>query len=578
VVSPEGTGTQPDRPKSGRGILLAIAALVIAAGFAVLGALSPAEELAIETTTTTTATTSTVIEAPIDLDNFDVGQIVTGEPLELARATEVVDGYPLALVEHDGGLYAFVTNSSDWLPSSGGLLAWHSEDGSAWSPLGMVIDERFHVTRVIGTGESMLAVGASIDDGTVILWESWDGVDWEAMEVGARPVSTHTRTIPTAVGSNGETTVVATTVGEDILGIVEAALSEAGFEIDLADRGWGLDTDGEGRSVITIYGPLGIALDQVDLDQLDLDDEDRQTLEGSYRSNPQESSLWVHNASGWSEHVIPDMYGVETITSLPDGRLVARGWGNTGMSTAITEDGQVWTSRGSGEAGPWSAAQWGELLVGPDDMSIPELLISDDGETWEKAGLASDFPVAIHWSSHPMAAGPAGVALAVSGSSAGPQIGTQEPTSFVTDKGFTVRLDPMDGRLVVESDGLSHSWRVYGNTETEDLLVDLAAETIELLDPEAGISFGQVTFAVLDQAEDEYYRTQYRGDEHRALVFTSDGENWTIQDLADSIGPEAVITNLMVGSDRLVAVVLPEGDWYYPMVDPGFEIWTAPLP
>jgi hypothetical protein len=34
----------------------------------------------------------------------------------------------------------------------------------------------------------------------------------------------------------------------------------------------------------------------------------------------------------------------------------------------------------------------------------------------------------------------------------------------------------------------------------------------------------------------------------------------------------------MVGSDRLVAVVLPEGEWYDPDEAPRFEIWTAPLP
>ncbi|HEU4894425.1 MAG TPA: hypothetical protein VFT85_01205, partial [Acidimicrobiia bacterium] len=63
-----------------------------------------------------------------------------------------------------------------------------------------------------------------------------------------------------------------------------------------------------------------------------------------------------------------------------------------------------------------------------------------------------------------------------------------------------------------------------------------------------------------------------------ALVFTPDGETWVIQDLADSIGPEAAVTSFMVGTDQLLAVVLPQGDWYYPTVDPGFEIWTAPLP
>ena len=581
MVSPEGTGPKPDRPNTGRRVLLAVAALVVAAGFAVLGALSPAEELAVETTTTTAAptTTTTVIEAPLDLENFDVGQIVSGEPLDLVRTVEIEGGYPLGLVEHESGLYAFMTTSSEWLASEGGLWAWHSSDGLAWSPLGEVIDDRFQVTRVIATEASMLAVGVTIDDGTVMLWESRDGVDWEATEVGIGTVSAYERSIPTAVGSSGDMTVVATVDGNDTEGLIEDVLRDAGLEVDLGRWGWELNPEVGGIASVTVYGPLGIAIAEVPLDDLALSDEDRTILEGGYEPSPQGSIIWVHSpGSGWVEGLIPDMFGVETIAPLPDGGLVARGWGNTGMMTAVTEDGQVWTSLGSGDSGPWSAVQWGDLLVGPDDMSLPELLISDDGESWEKAGLASHFPVAINWSTYPIAAGPTGVALAVSGSNAGPQIGSQEPTTFLTDKGHTVSLDPMSGRLEVEAGDMSHAWHVYGHRNPEDLLVDLAAETIELLDPEAGVSFGKVAFEELNRAEEDFYRNEYRGDEHRALVFTQDGEQWTIQDLADSIGPEAAITNLMVGTGRLVAVVLPEGDWYYPMVDPGFEIWTARLP
>ena len=101
------------------------------------------------------------------------------------------------------------------------------------------------------------------------------------------------------------------------------------------------------------------------------------------------------------------------------------------MVTVTSEDGRVWNRVGVASDGPWFAVPWGESLVGPDDMSVPELLISDAGETWEKAGLAPQFPVAINWSSYPMGAGPAGVALAVSGSSAGPQIGIDRNRSVM---------------------------------------------------------------------------------------------------------------------------------------------------
>lgn len=580
MVSPEGIGTEPDRPKSGRGILIAVAALVIAAGFAVLGALSPAEELAVETTTTAPTTTTTVIEAPIDLDNFDVGQIVTGEPLALTKATTIEEGYPLALVEQDDGFYAFVTATSEWLASRGGLLAWHSVDGADWNPLGMVIDDGFQVSRVIATDEdSMLAVGVSIDDGTVMMWSSDDGVVWDATRVGEGSGSAYQRTIPTAVGISGDTIVLATTNGDDLHGLVERALEGSGIDVDLSRWGWGMETESDGSATVVVTGPLGIEITRVPIDSTGLSDEERRFLETGFTSGPEDSKVWVFDpGSGWFEQGIEGMYGIESIASGPSGGFVARGWGSSGMVTVTSEDGRVWDRVGVASDGPWFAVPWGESLVGPDDMSVPELLISDAGETWEKAGLAPRFPVAINWSAYPIGAGPAGVALVVSGSSAGPQMETPEPAVMATDKGHIVTLDPNNGRLTVEAGGVSHAWHVYGAGPPDDILVDAAEETIELLDPEAGISFGRVTFDEIQRAENEFFEHNFnRGYEHHALVFSPDTETWVIQDLTDSIGPEATITNLMVGSDRLMAVVLPEGD-YYPAVDPGFEIWTAPLP
>jgi hypothetical protein len=442
----------------------------------------------------------------------------------------------------------------------------------------MVIADQFHVTRVIAANGLLIAAGASIDDGSLVLWESEDGVDWSATEVDRGPNTPHTRTIPTALGSDGETTVIATTTDADMQGLVERALDDAGVSVDVARRGWGVETDQEGRWVLTIYGPFGIGARQIALADLNLSDEERQVLEGRYDSNS-ESVLWVHHpSSGWTQTAIEGMHGVETLVSRPSGGLVARGWGNTGMVTATSEDGRNWTRLDTSDGGPWYAELWGETLVGPDDMSVPEILTSTDGAVWETAGLATHFPVGINWSTWPTAAGPGGVALVASGSTAGPRTETLEPVEWLTDKGHSIAFDPMSGRLEVEAGEVSHTWNVYSGTQTKDLLLNLEEETIEFLDTDSGVSFGRITFAEIEEAEEDFYGNRFRGDEHRALVFTPDGENWSIQDITDSIGPEAVITNLMVGSDRLVAVVLPEGEWYDPDEAPRFEIWTAPLP
>jgi hypothetical protein len=339
-----------------------------------------------------------------------------------------------------------------------------------------------------------------------------------------------------------------------------------------------MGSDSQGQPTFTIHGPLGIELAEIPLEDLDLTEEERELAVQGYQGNP-ESAIWAStDGSRWQRSTVEGVDWVQAIFSSDTRGFVLLGSGSTGPRVFASDDGLTWETIDTSGGVPWNVHEWGERLVGARDMSVPELMTSEDGENWVSVGLADQFPTAVQWSTYPTAAGPGGVALVASGFAAGPQTDAPEPVTFLSDKGHTVSLDPSNGRLAVEAEELSQTWQIYGTTQGDGLLLDTEAETIELLDTESGISFGRVTFDEVQQAEEDFYRAQYGGDQHRALVFTPDTETWVIQDLADSIGPEAAITNLLVGSDRLVAVVLPEGDWYYPAVDPGFEIWTAPLP
>lgn len=578
MVSPEGAGSEPDRPKLGRGLLFAIAGLVIVAGFMVLGSLSPADPVALETTTTTSTiattistTTTTELPPPFDPENFEVSQIETGPQFEWTHTLTLDDGYPLGLIEHSGSLYLFVKEQALWTGAPGKLDLWEWQDSGSWQHSGTIAAADHSITAMTSNGDEVILAGLPAEGGAVSIWRSTDLETWVMEDIPIASEEAHSIALPTAVGANGDLVVVAAVVSENNQAMIEAALREAGVPVDLNGLGWGFEDD-----AVAIYGPFGMSIERVPYSDLGWDEDTQAAIVRAYHG-PSRLSTWVQREGGeWLETELEDINGVDSILRHPDGGLMARGWGTTGMVSLFSSDGLEWSEVPANQA-PWMVRVWGGLLVGPGERSLPGLLVSDNGEVWEHIGPEERFPVGINWSTDAVAAGPDGLVFTTSGSSPGlpaTQPGSQ-PTTLDLATGATLTLDFYTGKMEVAVGDETFDWEMYSQDGPGGgVVADLEAGTLTLHDPETGDLLGQVSFEDLLQLEQDYYRSR-EPESHRALVYTPDGEIWSIQDVGAEFGRSSGIGHMVIDAGQVAVVVFP--DWWLG-IEGGFEVWTAPLP
>lgn len=583
MVSPDGTGSGQSRSERGRWGLFAGAALVIAVGFAVLGALtSPVDQrLAVDTTTTSTSTTTTIGEIlpPIDMDDFTVEQLETGPQLEWSRVELIDSAYPLGLTEHEGAVYLFATTTPEFQDQTGGLTAWRSSDGSNWDPLGQVIGDDYYVSMVTSTERGLVAAGTSVDGSSLAVWISPDGARWTETEFTDEDEHYSSRHYPMAIGANDDLVVVAASSDIDREMLLEEHLQEAGMELDLSQIGWSTEWRGEEGHWLTIDGPLGMSGLELDLDQLDLTEQEAQWITEGY-GGTQETALWViqRGTREWHLISIDGVNWVESLVSGPDGAFALIGWGPAGRVSRQSRDGLSWTDFDPDHA-PMQIQSWKARLVGVDDTARrPEILVSDDGVSWEPVGLAERFPLPIHWSVAALGSGDDGLALSVIGYDTTATITDRTATEITTDEGYRLSLD-LEPRIMELTTGANtHTWEIYRSETPEGVEVDVVERIVTLSDPHTGETLTQLSFEELMRAEHAYYMERFQSDEHKALVFTEDGSQWTIQSSAGLVGTDTWVHILEVAAGHVYATVLHLGDTYNPFAAPGFELWAAEIP
>ncbi|MFZ0014998.1 MAG: hypothetical protein WAL25_12885, partial [Acidimicrobiia bacterium] len=153
-----------------------------------------------------------------------------------------------------------------------------------------------------------------------------------------------------------------------------------------------------------------------------------------------------------------------------------------------------------------------------------------------------------------------------------------EPSVITTDDA-TFSIDFMEGRLTIERDGTTHTWSAYMSTIPEGMSFDLATQTITFSDAETGEELATMGLEELADAEIAYWTTQNSaGQNWTALVFTPDGEKWTVQDEKSALGADTFLVQLQVTETTAVAAVVSSAGRFIPGSSPGFEIWAAPLP
>lgn len=584
MVSPDGTRPEVNRPEVGRTALFAGAALLIAVGFVVLGSLTaPDEPIAAETTTSSTSTTVAEIMPPIDLDDFTVGQIATGQPLEWARVEADLIGYPLGLTEHDGAVYSFASLTSRFQPTAGGLTGWRSADGTTWESLGQVVGDDYRVTMVESTEHGLVAVGTSADGSTLMVWTSHDGERWTPNEFSDES-DYPSRYYPMAIGANDGVLVIATNFDLDRQTLLEEALHDAAIDLDLSYLGWSTDWRGESGHWLTVDGPLGIRALEIPLDDLDLTPRETQWIVEGH-SNTQTAGLWVNRAGedGWRLISMDGFEWIESIVTRADGTMILVGSGPAGRISRQTGDGILWTDYDA-DREPRVMHRWGSRLVGILDFSRPELLVSDDGVSWDSMGPADRFPLPIQWHVGALGSGDDGVALSVIGYDPSPRFeepavtGEIDTSEIVTSEGHVLTLNLEERRLALTVGDTTHTWKIFGPDPAPGVEVDTFERIVTFSDPHTGERLTELTFQELTEAEHAYYTERFQPDEHKALVFTEDGSRWVIQSAADAVGESTWIPLLEVAGGHVYAAVLEPATVYNLYAEPGFELWVAEIP
>ena len=579
MVSPDGTRSEENRPEGGRTALFAGAVLVIAVGFGVLGFLtSPDEPVAVETTTSSTTTTIPDLEPPIDPDNFTVGQIASGPPLHWERAGSY-PGYPLALTEHDGAIYLFTSPTSPYRLEQGGLDSWRSTNGADWEPLGRVIDDRYRVSIVRSTDHGLIAAGTTADGSSLVIWTSSNGERWESVEFSDEPDFWPNRHYPLAIGANEDLVVVATNHEVDGQALVQRKLDEAGITVNLSEFGWSTDWRGDEGHWLVLHAPLGIRAMEIPLDQFDLSPDELQWIVGSQPAG-QEAGIWVRWGDGdWALASIEGVNWIESIVTRPDGSMLMVGWGPAGRISRLSRDGILWADYDA-DPEPRIMDRWGSRLVGIQDFSRPEVLVSDDGVSWEKMGLAERFPLPIQWHVGSFGSGGDGVALSVAGYHNPMPVDVPEmPSEITTEEGHLLSLDLMAGVIELIVDDSTYGWDLYGTDVDAGIGVDPVARTVTLSDPDTGEGLATLSFEELIRAERDYYTNRFQHEEYLALVFTADGSDWIIQPATDAFDGATWVASLEVALGHLYAAVFDPAMVYNPFDhEVEFQLWAAEIP
>lgn len=546
---------------------------MVIAGLAVIGVLSPATPVAVEPTTTT-STTSAEVEPPIDPANFNIDQIARGEPLDWTEAMMLDDGYPMALLDHEGWIYLFSTAQPNWSGlEEGGLRGWRSADGESWEALGQVIPENYHVAQVSSTGQGLVVL--EWRDGGLGVWESDNGFDWSFEEVPLDDLDPGQTVSPMAVGGSEAMLVVAGRTSVDVYRRVQEKLLSMGAENPNV-FGWSVEVTGD-EVRFPLYGPLGFPLVVLTADDLGLSSQEVELVVDDYQGQEPVTIIWTRTAeAGWQRGEIPGAY-IETIRETPAGELIAFGYGRVG-TTWTSRDGVDW-EEGEASSGPYLSDVWRGRLIGPSDSGQADLAVSTEDGSWETMGPRDAFPNDFNWTMGATAAGPGGIAAVIMGWHEYGYVEPVEPPEppRLTEVGATLTLDVEAGSYTLETnDGSTHTWSMSERVPS-GVTVDLETASIIFSDPDTDDLLASFTISDITQAQNSYWAERDWSSPYQAFTFSPDGEVWTIQD-GTTIGEGVEIMHLEVTETHVIAVGIDPAGRYDPTLSPGFGLWSAPIP
>jgi hypothetical protein len=553
MVLPEGTPPpERDRPRTPTVAVVGIALLaLLAATFALGQATSPPEQVVVGSTSTTeiaqvvAPTTTTTI----DIESFSADDIATGGRFFWIKAPPSGRLWPIDLVEHDGSVYLFGSQEITSSGSRRGASMWISSNGVGWEPVGEVIPETNTVRNVVSTEWGLLALGQS-SLGAPTVWTSTDGRVFSASTLPSDDSLPGTSfELNDAVVADGRLLVVGVQV-PDRTSEVLAALPESLVGTDSESVRLGFDLRGDvDDGIVDIHGPLGLHAFSLRMGELGLDDDLEAVLVGP--DPPVRQFIWsTENGVEWEV----DEVGASIVQRLwlrPNGDLVAYGEGGRGSTILTSEDGRNWEAHGRSSRA-WifeisAMAAWRGMLVGGGLGE--DLFVTSDGLSWERLGTGELLPDSINWRMGPVGTGESGLVTVARA------LRANNPPVFtpvVIESGdATLTLDLEDARLLVDRPGYERlEVFLWTRNNLGHYEVDFLQETVTFVDPDSGDALATVGFATLEKAESSAFVVDQTSE--RALLFTPDADNWSVQSLSNVVAETHEVESIVLLEDRVL--------------------------
>lgn len=466
-------------------------------------------------------------------------------------------GFPALTIDIGESTFVYSIDGNTAWTTGGELHTYRRAPGGEWTDVGTMLDAGARVTAVWPTPAGAVAVGSDAD-ARPTLWRTTDGTTWNADVLPPVGDLGFDGAIPRIAATNDDITVV---VGSppDPWALLHDEVRKRFDDVNV-----GLEISGgpDMPTTVTVRGPFGIVVDELELTELGIDPE---LFDDSNNANLVDVPTWENTGDGWG-------------TSSSDGRLhdvmmasdrVLGVWANElGPEVRpLAEDGWGEPIR---FANVWQINPWGDRFVGANRMS-GVAVFDGDGELIERYDVPG--------------AAAMGNIVSVTADDTGMVVlesiwePTEEPESrirtVVLRDGYT--LEAADGELELRTGDeiilrSSLFWMGGNDRHTVDLAAPEPQITFLSEDGEPLVAFTIAELADLERQTHSVFDSR----ERLRVLFSDDGSTWYGGEVGteDSFG---WMETHLTGS-RIIATQLQGDAW-----NPGqnrfeFTILEAPLP
>lgn len=522
--------------------------------------------VAVSSTTASSTTTSAPLERPIvDPDDFEVGDLTDTEPLNWSTTLSS----PLRFVDMvEVGSRSFVVATD---PDTGGAYTWSSVDGLSWSDHGNVAPPSGGTVGAVGSDgrHLLIALEAPPGQGPIVLMTE-DGESWSAEQIPFDPDNPLAVFAVDSIGGIDTVTVVAGRAHPDPSSMIADKLEASGLvgsellaESSFSFREVGSDV------AIEWTGPFGFKLAKSSAAEIGMTTREQQWMLAEDFSTAMD--VWARTSGGvWQPSRIDGAVSVLSLFGSTGGEIFATGATGTGVAMWSTFEGLSWEKMPFAER-PLAATHFGNRLIGLSLVGESDVLVSDDGSSWERTDLQLHMPALPDFFVTFLAGSDHGV-VATMESFQTDFTGKDEleiPSIVKGDLrifGQTGGVSIFEGEIGDEN-SIQHDFFASASTFDERMLTDLESETLTFLRSDGT----ELVTLGLNELEDLWQRFQRLPDRfdhvtlHAALGFSTDASTWSLWDIGDLLESTDLLDIGLAEESVIIALA----------TEPGFDVRTA---